>query len=272
MSDDVPRPLLLLAAALALGGAIGAISQFVLFKELWVWEMPDLAHRFLAAAASAYVVGGAIVIARRRRAEAELLAATVLIYGYPLVAAIFLDADVVDWGKPITWAFVGIVTPAVLVGTVYLLRARAPSEPAGVAASPAVAPAARALLMLLVAGAGILGALVYLAPRDVGALWPWGELAPWKVIDHRLVASMLLTVAGGALLALVRPDRDTTRLLLAMVVAYCAVAVAGLALHAGDAPPGFAKKDAVYIAILAVVGLGSAALLRPAVSAPASAS
>jgi hypothetical protein len=141
--------------------------------------MPDLAHRFLAAAASAYVVGGTIVVARRRRADAELLAATVLIYGYPLVAAIFVDADVVDWGKPITGAFVGIVTPAVIVGTVYLLRGRAGPVRASPDAAPA--PAARVLLALLVLGAGILGALVYLVPRDVGALWPWGELASWKV-------------------------------------------------------------------------------------------
>ena len=110
-------PLVILAAALALGGAIGAVSQFVLLKGLWVWEMPDLAHRFLAAAASAYVVGGAIVLARRRAAEAELLAATVLVYGYPLVAAILVDADVVDWGRPIAWTFILVVTPAILVGT-----------------------------------------------------------------------------------------------------------------------------------------------------------
>ncbi|MEA2190267.1 MAG: hypothetical protein QOI73_388 [Solirubrobacteraceae bacterium] len=245
----MPRPLLALAAALTLGGAIGAVSQFVLFKDLWVWEMPDLAHRFLAAAAGAYVVGGAIVLLRRRRRDAELLAATVLIYGYPLVAAILLDADVVDWSKPIAWTFVVVVTPAVIVGTIYLLRERTAPEPTR--DGPA-----RGLLAALALGAGILGVLVYAAPRDVGDLWPWGALDAWKIADHRLIASMLLTVAGGALLALLR---GSARLLLAMVVAYCAAAAAGLALHAADTP-ALQGEDTVYIAVLAVVGLLSLAL------------
>ena len=251
-----PRPLLILAAALALGGAIGAVSQFVLVKNLWVWEMPDLAHRFLAAAASAYVVGGAIVLLRRRREEAELLAATVLIYGYPLVAAILIDADVVDWGRPIAWAFVGIVTPAVLVGTAALLRSRT-------APNPTQDGPTKALLVALALAAATLGVLVFLAPRDVNALWPWGELPAWKVLDHRLVASMLLTVAGGALLALLR---GSAQLLLAMVVAYCAVAAAGLALHAADTP-ALQSEDTVYIVVLVLTGLAAAAVSARA-SAP----
>ena len=260
---------MILAAALALGGAIGAISQFVLVKGLWVWDMPDLAHRFLAAAASAYVVGGAIVLMRRRREEAELLAATVLIYGYPLVAAILIDAGDVDWGRPIAWMFVLIVTPAVIVGTVYLLRAR--RAPAAAGEAPASAPGGgatrpdprtRALLVFLALAAGIVGVLVFLAPRDVNVIWPWGELPAWKLIDHRLLASMLLTVAGGALLALRRPDAGATRLLLAMVVAYCVVAAVGLAMHSADAP-SFAGKDRVYIVVLSIVALWAAWLLSP---------
>lgn len=137
-SDSAPVLLVALAAALALGGAIGAVSAFALEKDLWVWEMPDLAHRFLATAATAYVVGGAIVLARRRALDAELLAATVLIYGFPLVAAVLLDSDVVDWGRTITWAFVIVVTPGVVAGTVYFLRARPPARTAPIApATPA---------------------------------------------------------------------------------------------------------------------------------------
>ena len=138
------------------------------------------------------------------------------------------------------------------------------------AAQAAIARPVRVLLAVLAIAAGLLGALVFVAPRDVGALWPWGALDPWKTLDHRLVASMLLTIAGGAALALRRRDAPATALLLAMVIAYCAVAVAGLALHAADAP-ALAGEDTVYIVILAIVGLLAAALLARGVSARASA-
>lgn len=258
--DPAPTPLLVLAAALALGGAIGAVSQFLLVKGLWIWDMPDLAHRFLAAAAAAYAAGGVLVLARRGRADAELLAATVLFYGYPLVAVILIDADIVDWGRPIAWAFIVVVTPAVLVGTLHLLRAgREPAHAPGAGPAPALT---RALLLFLGGAGAVLGVLVFAAPQDVGALWPWGELSAWRTADHRLVASMLLTIAGAAALALRRNDPRATRLFLAMVIAYCAVAVAGLALHAADTP-GFGDRDAVYIAALTAVGaIAAAALAR----------
>lgn len=162
-------PLVVLAAALALGGAIGAVSQFVLPKELWVWEMPDLAHRFLAIVA------------------------------------------------------------------------------------------------------GLLGALVFVAPRDVGDLWPWGALDPWKTLDHRLVASMLCSRSPAAPASpCAAATRMRRRCCSRWVVAYCAVAVAGLALHAADTPR-LAGEDTVYIVVLAIVGLLAAAMLARGVSARASA-
>ncbi len=68
--EPAPTPLLALAAALALGSAIGAVSRFLLVKDLWVWEMPDLAVMRNDARATQLLL--AMVIARCAVAVAGL--------------------------------------------------------------------------------------------------------------------------------------------------------------------------------------------------------
>ena len=86
--EGVPFPIRFLTRALLVGGLIGVVTNFPLILGFWPWEMPPLAHRFLAGAAAAYLVGGAVTLARGRWAESELLLVTVLLYGVPLVGAI----------------------------------------------------------------------------------------------------------------------------------------------------------------------------------------
>ncbi len=83
----VPFPIRFLTRALLVGGLIGVVTNFPPILGIWPWEMPPLAHRFLAGAA-AYLVGGAATLARERWAESELLLVTVILYGVPLVGAI----------------------------------------------------------------------------------------------------------------------------------------------------------------------------------------
>lgn len=193
-----------LTVALLGGGLIGGIANFLLQKSLWVWVMPDLAHRFLAAAAFGYVVGSVVALTRTRWAESELLLVTVVLYGVPLIAAILLQADVIDWGRPVAWAFVAIVSQAMVISLVYLWRNhdRAEREEAHpLSATLRVYLVAVGLLALVV------GVIVYVAPKQSGFLWPWAELRAWKPLDGRLIASMLVTLGGGALLVAWRDDR-----------------------------------------------------------------
>ena len=260
----VPFLVRFLTLALLVGGFIGGVANFLLLAGYWPWEMPPLAHRFLAGAATAYVVGALIALTRRRWAESELLIATVLIYGVLLVGAILLQPTLLDWSSGITWAFVGVVTPALAISIGYLwsMRDKAPVE-----AVQTLSPTLRTYLLILGILALAVGTLVFVAPKQSGLIWPWAALDVWKLLDSRLIACMLLTIAGGAFWARWRNDRGVAQLFLAMLFAYCVVADIGLALHAA-ATPAFLISDLVYVGLFAVVVVVGA-LLYPRGAEPA---
>jgi hypothetical protein len=238
-----------LTVVLLAGGAIGAVTSFTLQRDLWPWLMPDLAYRFLAGAAAAYAVGSLLTLLRRGWAETELLLATVILYGIPLGAALLIEPDPVDWGEPVAWGTLALVVPALGIGVVAigLNRGRLKDEPGA-----SLSKALRAALLVLALASGAIGALVFIAPRESGFVWPWAELAPWKPLDSRLLASMLLTIAGGAALVAVRNRRAMARVFLPMLWAYCVVTAIGLALHAADTP-ALRTEDLIYIAVFGLI-------------------
>jgi hypothetical protein len=245
----VPFLVRFLTLALLIGGLIGGVTNFLLLAGYWPWEMPPLAHRFLASAAAAYVVGALITLTRRRWAESELLMVTVVIYGILLVGAVLLQPTLLDWSSGITWAFVGIVTPALAISIGYLwsMRDKASAETAQTLSSTL-----RTYLLIVGILALAVGTLVFVAPKQSGLIWPWAALDVWTLLDSRLIACMLLTIASGAFLARGRNDEGVAQLFLAMLFAYCVVAGIGLALHAA-ATPAFLVADLVYVGIFAVV-------------------
>ena len=239
----------LLTLALLVGGLIGGIANFLLLPGFWPWEMSPLAYRFLAGAAAAYVVGALITLTRSRWAESELLLVTVIVYAIPLVGAILMQPTLIDWSKVVAQLFVGIVTPAVMIsiGYVWGLRGRSSSEMTVTQGS-----GLRGYLLVLGLLTLVVGTLVFVTPKQAGFVWPWAALDTWKPLDSRLIASMLLTIAGGALLTWWRNDEGVAQVFLAMLSAYCVVAGIGLALHA-LVTPDFVVADLLYVGIFAVV-------------------
>src|SRR5579859_3249252 len=125
LSRNLPVPVRLLTLALLVGGGIGCAGNLLLTPDgLWVWTMPQLAQRFLAAAAAAYVLGSLVALSSTRWVESELLFGTVVLYGVPLIGAIVLAPAQIDWQQPIAWAFVVVVTPALLISLVTIWRQR----------------------------------------------------------------------------------------------------------------------------------------------------
>lgn len=243
-----------LTVALLGGGLIGGVSNFLLQKDLWVWVMPDLAHRFLAAAAFGYVVGSVVTLTRSRWGESEYLLATVVLYGVPLIAAILLQAELVDWGRPVAWLFIAIVTQAMVISLVYLWRNRdrAGRDARGGRGARRLGAPLRGYLVAVGLLALVVGGIVYVAPKQSGFLWPWAELRAWRPLDGRLIASMLITIGGGALLVARRDDRGAAHVFFAMLGAYCLVAAVALAIHASQTP-AFATTNTVYIGIFAAI-------------------
>jgi len=230
------------------GGLVGMTTSFFLLKGAWPWQMPDLAYRFLAGAAAAYAVGSLITLLRPNWPASELLMTTVVLYGIPLALAMVFGRNAVDWGELVAWSFLSLVIPAVAIALLTVAVNWNAARPA----EPAIGRELRMTLLVLGILASVVGAWVYLAPRDSGAVWPWAELGPWKPLDTRLLASMLLTIGGGALLVAYRNRWSMAQVFLPMLWAYCVVASIGLAIHA-DATPAFRTEDITYITIFSIV-------------------
>lgn len=252
----VPFAVRFLTLALFVGGTFGFLASFFLIPGFWPWEMSPLAYRFLAAAAAAYVVGSLIVFTRSRWVASEMLLVTVIVYGVPLVCAVVMTPEVVIWDRVVAWLFVGIVAVALIISVFYVGRERRRARPDG---GTRLGGPVRAYLLVVGVLALIVGAVVFVAPKQSGFLWPWAPLDLWKPLDSRLIASMLLTVGGGALLAFGRNDGDAAVVFLPMLWTYCVIASIGVALHA-VATPSFAFADSVYIVIFAAVLLVGAYL------------
>lgn len=250
VSRAVPIAVRLLTLALLVGGLLGGITNLIFVPPgFWVWEMPALALRFLAAAAFAYVAGSLVTFSRSRWIESELLISTVNFYGWPLLLAILIDNAQIDWGKPMSWAFVAVVAPALAISVPYLFinRRRVTNEPRF-----PLNNLFKAFLGILGLAALAVGLLVFIVPKQAGLLWPWAELTAWKQLDSRLIASMLLTVGAAAFMVIWRNDRGAAGVFMAMLAAYCVVAGLGVGLHAA-ATPAFVTQDLIYIGIFGVV-------------------
>ncbi|MBN9388819.1 MAG: hypothetical protein J0I20_12255 [Chloroflexi bacterium] len=251
-AKGISWPVRLLTLALLFGGLAGGIGNLALVPPgFWVWDMPALAYRFLAAAAFSYVAGSLLTLTRSRWVESELLLATVNFYGWPLLLAILLQTDQLDWSKFMSWAFVAVVAPALAISVPYLWfnRRRVRRE-----ARFPLDPSLRIYLVVVGLAAMLVGLFVYIVPRQAGFIWPWAELAAWKLLDSRLIASMLLTMGAAAFLVAWRNDRGAAQLYLVMLGAYCIFAGTGVVLHA-LVTPAFVFQDLVYMVIFGVIFL-----------------
>ena len=87
--ETLPLLVRLVILALLGGGGIGALVNLWVIPSAWPWQMPLLAHRFLAGAGAAYCAGGVIVWLKSRRAATDLFLLTVPVYGFPLERSLF---------------------------------------------------------------------------------------------------------------------------------------------------------------------------------------
>jgi hypothetical protein len=248
-THGVPLLARLVTIFLLVGGALGCLSSFLLIRNAWPWSMPDLAFRFLAGAAAAYAVGSLLTLRQPGWRASELLMTTVIIYGIPLGLATLIGSEAIDFGKISSWGFFALVIPAVTIAIVTVARNWSIPDASG---DPLLSRDLRVLLLGLGVVATLVGAWVYLAPRESGAVWPWAELGPWKQLDTRLLASMLLTIGVGALLVAWRNRWSMALVFLPMLWAYCVVSSIGLAIHA-DATPAFSTEDYTYVGIFSAV-------------------
>jgi hypothetical protein len=246
------RRMLLLILVTLLGGGIGSPVWWFDMPWAFSWDLPPLAARMLAAAGWSFVVMSFLTLERPTRRRCRLIVALLALYLTPLLIAILLfHRDRFDFSAPITYVFFAIVLGMTGPALVYVLR-----PPAGLPNDLPVAPRPHfSVAGWLILVAGILlpwSAALFLTDQGpLAPLWVW----PGDLLTSRLVAAMLLTIGGGAIICL--RDAHTARLLLAGLTTYgLSIAIAGLwnLLVARPVPM-------VYVVVFGCLGIGSALLL-----------
>ena len=244
--------ILLLTLLTLTGGFVGAIPWWLDQASSFAWDLPPLASRLLAAAGWAFALACLRALRHPTKGHLRLIMLMLTIYLLPLALAILrFHLDRFAPNAPITYAFfaiVGTMTPAALW---FLLR------PVGVT-TPTKTELLRptrlvqiwlGLVAVLTGTWGI--ALFLTAQGPIPLIWVW----PQDLLASRLIAVMLLTIAGAALYSL--RHADLARTTLATILLYgIGVAVAGLwNLTASKAVP------VAYVTTFALFALFSALLL-----------
>jgi len=255
MREIFPLPVRLLILALIGGGFLGGITNFLLLPNVWPWTMPPLVHRFLAAAALSIFLSSLLTWRRSRWPETEFILINVLVYAFPLLLAVFINFALVDLTSPLTWGFFSLVTAAVIICLVYLRWGGERPEAIG------LKERTRTFLLILGLLSGIVGLLVFVVPKQAGFVWPWAALAAWKPLDSRLIASMLIMIAGGAFWARWRNDRGVWQITAVILWTYSVIVSISLALHAA-VTPDFLIPDLIYIVIFAILSFTTLYLYR----------
>lgn len=244
------RGLLLLLILTAAGGLFGAPFWWMDSPAAFSWDLPPLASRMLAAAGLGFAVVGWFVLEERRASTARWYLIVLAIYLVPLVAAILLlHLDRFDWTAPITYAFFLIAGGMSVAALWHLTLGTELGAPTGGAAP---VPAVQGWLWAIAAVMGAWGTALFLWPAGP---WPLVFVWPADALTSHLIAVMLLTLAGGALLA--RGDAGRARHMLALgtIYGFGVTAAAIWNLAAGRPVP------AAYAISFAVLAVGSFALL-----------
>lgn len=257
--DHIPdRPerlaAILLTATLA-GGFWGALAWWPNYPFAFAWPLPPFAAKMLAAAGWSFALASALALWRPFPAHLRMVLAMLWVYLAPLTLAILtLHLARFDAGQPVTWAFFAIVTLLLAVASHALWRLPVPPPPP--------VPKAPVSLWLIGLVAGIWGLALFFWPKGPSlVIWPWQG----DPLTTRLIASMFLSVATAALLAL-RDSRLTDTALCTTFAYGAGVVLAGWVQSMASQPDpdrGYAGGAAPlsYLLVWGVLGLLAAASL-----------
>lgn len=244
--------LLFLLVTTLMGGLLGSPFWWLDEPRSFAWDLPPLASRMLATAGLAFAVGAFLALEQPRYHRIRLVLVLLLVYLGPLAVAVLLFHRArFYFAAPITYGFFGIAVPMLVASLWYLLRQPRVLHNDDTREPPPRWPV-RAWLGLLGLVMLLWGLALFVA--DAGplpAVWAW----PGDLLSSRLIGVMLLALGAGAWLA--ARHAGPARLLLAMTVVY------GLGVAAANAWNALAGRpvNGAYLAIFALVGLGSLGLL-----------
>jgi hypothetical protein len=239
-----------MAAAIIVATAAGIVGAIMLIApgstgRSFAWP---LGPRALAALVGGwYVVSAPVFVYAGRRSAIEIrgLAAAVLAFTLPTLAATFLHRDVFDFDRLFAVAWVVLFVASPLTFALLLWSGRQAQPPPGDAR---VHSAARAVLAAL--GAAFAGL----------AVWFWFGISgpvPFEVapLGARFLTAWLAFFAVLAAWPAVRPARSEARLPLLALIAYGIGGLLAAAVHPGELGPGAGVYVAGLLIVVAVPGL-----------------
>lgn len=189
------RGIILLVLGTMFGGFIGAFAWWVDLPSGFAWDLPPLASRMLAAAGWAFTLACLRALRNPTQRHLRLITLMLTIYLLPLALVIVaFHLDRFDPSAPITYAFFIIVGLMTVPSLWYLVH---PVEVVTEAAnSGPPTDMAKSWLLTVALLTGIWGiALFAVAAGPSALIWVW----PDDLLASRLIAVMLLTIAGAAL-------------------------------------------------------------------------
>jgi hypothetical protein len=247
MPTTPPGQRLLMAAAIIVATAAGIVGAIMLIApgstgRSFAWP---LGPRALAALVGGLYVVSAPVFAyagRRSAVEVRGLAAAVLAFTLPTLAATYLHREIFDFDRLFAMAWVVLFIASPVTFALLLWTGSKVQPPPGDAR---VHPAARAVLAAL--GAAFAGMAVWFWVTISGPV-PF-EMAP---LGARFLAAWLAFFAVLAAWPAVRPARSEARVPLLALIAYGIGGLLAAAVHPGDLGPGVGGYVAGLLVIVAV--------------------
>ncbi len=250
MLTPPPGQRLLMAAAIIVATAAGVVGAIMLIApsstgRSLAWP---LGPRALAALVGGLYVVSAPVFAyagRRSALEVRGLAAAVLAFTLPTLAATYLHRAIFDFDRifAVTWVVLFVASPVTFALLLWSgRRAQPPPD------DPRVHPAARVVLAAL--GAAFAGLAVWFWVRATGPV-PF-EVTP---LGARFLAAWLAFFAVLAAWPAARAARSEARVPLLALTAYGIGGLLAAAVHPQDLGPGVGGYVAALLIVVAVPAL-----------------
>jgi hypothetical protein len=198
--DMQAKGMLALAIVTIVGGLVGSPFWWMDYPDSFSWKLPPLASRILAAAGLAFAVTGCYALERKQRHLVRPYIWLLAVYLGPLVVAILLfHLDRFDWHAPITYAFFAVAGGMAAAAVWHIARGTELTALDRESEEEPLSSILRPYLWIVAMVMGAWGLAMFVFPQGPQSqIWLW----PNDPLTSRLIASMLLTLSAGAILAL----------------------------------------------------------------------
>jgi hypothetical protein len=168
----------------------------------WPWPIGPLALRFVASLVLSGALACYLVARRPDRPTVAAFANVLAIVSGALLLHAVVNLDVLDWSRPLAYAWL-LVLALALAGSVYMVLRMSGSRATATHPLPATPRTARGIALFIFMLTGLVGAVMFLLPGVGRERWPW-DLA--NTTNVQLLGAVFLAVSLSSLLSWLQPS------------------------------------------------------------------